>query len=105
MSTTLGRALVGIACLALFHAAYSTYEQLSTLKALSRPTSDLPSSIIVEAFLSLITFIVGTVLSTGELKDVTYRGELSHRTIDDADAKMGFMKLSLRGKAIFGDGL
>ncbi|WVQ86710.1 hypothetical protein IAS59_000424 [Cryptococcus gattii] len=103
MSKLIGKLLVCLACLTLFHAAFSTYEHLSILKALSRPESGVPSSIVIEAFVSLICFIVGIVYITGELKDVTYRGELAHRTIDDSDARMGFMRLSKRGKAIFGD--
>ncbi|ADV21788.1 hypothetical protein I305_01838 [Cryptococcus gattii E566] len=96
MSKLIGKLLVCLACLTLFH-------DLSILKALSRPESGVPSSIVIEAFVSLICFIVGIVYITGELKDVTYRGELAHRTIDDSDARMGFMRLSKRGKAIFGD--
>ena len=61
------------------------------------------------------------------LKDITYRGELSkrsvlahtlgprtsdlltlleltlYRSIDDSDSRMGFMRLSARGRALFGD--
>ncbi|WWD18327.1 hypothetical protein CI109_102777 [Kwoniella shandongensis] len=103
MTQVLGQALVGIACLALLHAAFSTYEHLSILKALSRPTTTLPTSIIVEALVSLLLFIPGIALASGPLKDVTYRGELAKRSIDDADARMGFIRLSKRGKALFGD--
>ncbi|KAL0255616.1 hypothetical protein I308_100421 [Cryptococcus tetragattii IND107] len=103
MSKLIGKLLVCLACLTLFHAAFSTYEHLSILKTLSRPESGVPPSIVTEAFVSLICFTVGIVYTAGELKDVTYRGELAHRTIDDSDARMGFMRLSKRGKAIFGD--
>ncbi|KAK8858437.1 hypothetical protein IAR55_002664 [Kwoniella newhampshirensis] len=103
MSQILGRVLVGVALLAVLHAAFSTYEHLSILKALSRPTTSLPTSIVVEALASLLLFIPGIALASGPLKDVTYRGELAKRSIDDADARMGFMRLSKRGKALFGD--
>jgi len=69
---------------------------LSTQKALSRPSSSLPASvsdimdvcrhkeddlpqIIAEALIALIMFLPGTALSMAPLKDVTYRGELSSR--------------------------
>ncbi|WVW84479.1 hypothetical protein I302_106513 [Kwoniella bestiolae CBS 10118] len=103
MSKILGQALVVIAVLALVHAAFSTYEHLSTLKALSRPTGTLPTSIILEALISLGLFIPGIALSSDSLEDVTYRGELAKRSIDEQDARMGFMVLSKRGRAIFGD--
>lgn len=73
-----------------------TYADLSTQKALSRPSSSLPTSvsnilevfrhkedylpqIIAEALIALIMFLPGTALSMAPLKDVTYRGELSSR--------------------------
>nr|XP_019045838.1 hypothetical protein I302_06229 [Kwoniella bestiolae CBS 10118]OCF24768.1 hypothetical protein I302_06229 [Kwoniella bestiolae CBS 10118] len=96
MSKILGQALVVIAVLALVH-------DLSTLKALSRPTGTLPTSIILEALISLGLFIPGIALSSDSLEDVTYRGELAKRSIDEQDARMGFMVLSKRGRAIFGD--
>nr|XP_018262578.1 uncharacterized protein I303_05595 [Kwoniella dejecticola CBS 10117]OBR84736.1 hypothetical protein I303_05595 [Kwoniella dejecticola CBS 10117] len=132
MSKVVGQVLVVVAILALVHAAFSTYERmsfhtltsssdhnqlidercviddywvtdLSTLKALSRPTTSLPTSIIVEALISLGLFIPGIALSSDSLEDVTYRGELAKRSIDDQDARMGFMIPSKRGRAIFGD--
>ncbi|WVR06217.1 hypothetical protein IAU60_003247 [Kwoniella sp. DSM 27419] len=103
MSKVLGQVLTGVAVLALLHAAFSTYEHLSTLKAVSRPTSSLPLSIIAEAIISLLLFVPGIALASDKLEDVTYRGELAKRNIDDADARMAFMVPSRRGKALFGD--
>ena len=77
-----------------------TILDLSTQKALSRPSSSLPTSvsvwlktqpylnrytkltriqIVAEALIALIIFLPGTALSMAPLKDVTYRGELSKR--------------------------
>ena len=77
-----------------------TILDLSTEKALSRPSSSLPTSvsvwlktqpylkrylkltriqIVAEALIALIIFLPGTALSMAPLKDVTYRGELSKR--------------------------
>ncbi|KAL7423134.1 hypothetical protein Q5752_002434 [Cryptotrichosporon argae] len=103
MSRALGRGLCVLACALLLHAAFSTYEHLSTLKALSRPSGRLPTSIVVEAIVALLVFPPGTALATAPLQDVTYRGELAKRSIDDADARMGFMRPSERGRALFGD--
>nr|XP_019000855.1 uncharacterized protein I203_06497 [Kwoniella mangroviensis CBS 8507]OCF64316.1 hypothetical protein I203_06497 [Kwoniella mangroviensis CBS 8507] len=96
MSKIIGQVLVVVAVLALVH-------DLSTLKALSRPTGSLPASIILEALISLGLFIPGIALSSDSLEDVTYRGELAKRSIDDQDAKMAFMIPSKRGRAIFGE--
>jgi hypothetical protein len=79
-----------------FYVPTNTYTDLSTQKALSRPSSSLPTSvsdilnvsglneehlpqIIAEALIALIMFLPGTALSMAPLKDVTYRGELSSR--------------------------
>ncbi|KAK1925306.1 magnesium transporter [Papiliotrema laurentii] len=104
--SVLGKALVAISCIALLHAAFSTYEHLSTLKALSgdrAASASLPTSIIVEALVALVLFLPGTALASASLEDVTYRGEMAKRSIDDSDARMGFMRLSSRGRALFGD--
>ncbi|WRT67619.1 uncharacterized protein IL334_004591 [Kwoniella shivajii] len=103
MTKVVGQVLVVVAVLTLVHAAFSTYEYLSTLKALSRPATSLPASIIVEALVSLGLFIPGIALSSEKLEDVTYRGELAKRSINDQNANMAFMIPSKRGKAIFGD--
>ncbi|KAK4687761.1 membrane magnesium transporter 1, partial [Tremellales sp. Uapishka_1] len=124
MSKLLGQVLVGISVLAIAHAAFSTYEctvfstyaeydscskltlcptDLSTLKALARPSSSLPYSIIIEAVLALLLFLPGTALATPALEDVTYRGEMAKRTLEDHDARIGFMTFSARGRSLFGD--
>ncbi|WOO85156.1 uncharacterized protein LOC62_06G008656 [Vanrija pseudolonga] len=103
MSSSLGKLLATVAVVALFHAAFSTYEYLSTLKALGRPAGALPTSIVIEAFVALGLFLPAVALATPALEDVTYRGELAKRSPDDADARMGFARLSARGRALFGD--
>ncbi|KAL1410323.1 hypothetical protein Q8F55_004330 [Vanrija albida] len=101
MSTSLGKLLATVAVVALFHATDLT--DLSTLKALGRPAGALPTSIVIEAFVALGLFLPAVALSTPPLEDVTYRGELAKRSPDDADARMGFARLSARGRALFGD--
>ncbi|WVO13691.1 hypothetical protein L204_101312 [Cryptococcus depauperatus] len=103
MSATVGCIFVAVACVALFHDAFSTYEYLSTMKTLGKSPLKLPFSIIAEAFFSLFTFIIGIVMASRELKDITYRGELAHRAIDDHDVRTEFIRLSKRGKILFGD--
>ncbi|CAK9787127.1 hypothetical protein CC85DRAFT_302819 [Cutaneotrichosporon oleaginosum] len=99
----LASALVALASIALLHAAFSAYEYLSALKALGQPGASLPTSIIAEALVSLVIFIPAITLAYPALQDVTFRGELAKRTPDDMDARMGFMRLSARGAALFGD--
>ena len=76
---------------------------------------ELIAQVAVEAIAALLLFLPGTALATSSLRDVTYRGELEDkwainknttadtRAIDDRDARMGFMGLSTRGRALFGD--
>lgn len=59
--------------------------------------------IVVEALVALLLFLPGTALVAAPLEDVTYRGELARRSVDDSDAGMPFMRLSIRGRALFGD--
>nr|ODN95442.1 plasma membrane protein [Cryptococcus depauperatus CBS 7855] len=73
------------------------------MKTLGKSPLKLPFSIIAEAFFSLFTFIIGIVMASRELKDITYRGELAHRAIDDHDVRTEFIRLSKRGKILFGD--
>jgi len=67
----------------VLHAAYSTYEHLSRLKALGRPEGELPFDIIVEVLLSLVLGIVGANFGNdSELKDISWRTELRKRPIE-----------------------
>ncbi|RSH84399.1 uncharacterized protein EHS24_005919 [Apiotrichum porosum] len=100
---SIARALVVASALLLLHAAFSAYEHLSTLKALGRTATSLPTSISLEALGALVLFLPAIALATQPLEDVTYRGEMAKRSPDDADACAGFMRLSARGKALFGD--
>ncbi|KAI0288405.1 magnesium transporter [Russula brevipes] len=99
----LGRLLLTIATVALFHAAYSTYEHLSHSKALGRPEGSLPSSIVLESLVALFLGIVGACLKAPPLKEITWASEMRTRTIDDMDSRMGFANFETRGK-ILGQG-
>ncbi|KAN0130939.1 magnesium transporter [Lactarius tabidus] len=96
----LGRLILGVAMVALFHAAFSTYEHLSHLKALGRPESSLPSSIVLESLLALFLGIVGACVKAPPLKEITWASEMRTRTIDDMDARMGFANFVTRGNVL-----
>ncbi|KAF8475141.1 magnesium transporter [Russula ochroleuca] len=96
----LGRLLLTIATVALFHAAFSTYEQLSHWKALGKPEKSLPSSIVFESLVALFLGITGACLKAPALKEITWASEMKTRTIDDMDARMGFANFVTRGKVL-----
>ncbi|PAV20129.1 hypothetical protein PNOK_0506300 [Pyrrhoderma noxium] len=85
-----GRTLLTVAILLLLHAAYSTYEHLSHLKALGRPEGALPQDIVIEAFVSLVIGILGASLNAPELKEITWRSEMRKRKIDEMDSRLSF---------------
>jgi len=98
--TMLGRLLLTIAIVALFHAAFSTYEHLSQWKALGEPEKSLPSSIVFESLVALSLGIIGACLKAPALKEITWASEMRTRTIDDMDARMGFANFVTRGKVL-----
>ncbi|KAF8323507.1 uncharacterized protein EI90DRAFT_2385695 [Cantharellus anzutake] len=81
MVRTLGRSLLTVAVLALLHAAFSTYEYLSQLKALDKLTVSrhLPSNIVIELYVALLTFILGATLNSPPLRGITWASEMSTR--------------------------
>ncbi|TDL23634.1 hypothetical protein BD410DRAFT_786869 [Rickenella mellea] len=99
----LGRLLLVVATATLLHAAFSTYEHLSHLKALGRPEGSLPQDIVVEALVSLLLGLVGASLAAPELKEITWRSEMKKRKIDEMDARMGFASWTHRGNLLFAE--
>ncbi|KAF9045659.1 hypothetical protein BDZ89DRAFT_1058634 [Hymenopellis radicata] len=93
-----GRAFLLIATLALFHAAFSTYEHLSHLKAMERPEGQLPQDIIIEAFVALFLGILGASLNAPPLKEITWASEMNKRSIDEMESRPGFASYINRGK-------
>ncbi|KAH9888806.1 hypothetical protein C8Q73DRAFT_166506 [Cubamyces lactineus] len=79
VSEMLGQLMLIVATIALLHAAYSTYEHLSHLKALGRPEGTLPNDILLEAFASLFFAIVGATFHSPPLREVTWRSEMKRR--------------------------
>nr|GAT45755.1 predicted protein [Mycena chlorophos] len=98
----LGALLLGIATLAVFHTAFSTYEHLSHMKALGRPEGQLPIDIILEALIALVLGIVGASLNVPKLKDITWAAEMQTRKIDDVDSRLSFASYVNRGRNVFG---
>ncbi|THG97252.1 hypothetical protein EW026_g4711 [Hermanssonia centrifuga] len=76
-----GDILLLIAAFAVLHAAFSTYEHLSLLKALGRPEGALPVDIIVEALVALVLGTLGATIRTPELREVTWRSEMKKRYV------------------------
>ncbi|KZS94487.1 hypothetical protein SISNIDRAFT_484703 [Sistotremastrum niveocremeum HHB9708] len=95
------KSLLFAASLILLHAAYSTYEHMSQLKALGRPEDRLPLDIIIESILALATGIIGATLNSAELKEITWASEMKNRNIDEMDSRLGFANFNNKGKIFF----
>ncbi|KAM5534655.1 hypothetical protein V8D89_011667 [Ganoderma adspersum] len=93
----LGGLILLVATVALLHAAYSTYEHLSHLKALGRPEGALPNDIVVEAVIALVLAIVGAAVRSPSLREVTWRSEMKRRALEEeGDPRMSFDKFLQR---------
>ncbi|KAI0654055.1 hypothetical protein C8Q70DRAFT_926507 [Cubamyces menziesii] len=93
----LGQLMLIVATIALLHAAYSTYEHLSHLKALGRPEGTLPNDILLEAFASLFLAIVGATVRSPPLREVTWRSEMKHRAQEEEeDPRLSFASFAQR---------
>ncbi|KAF9038460.1 membrane magnesium transporter-domain-containing protein [Panaeolus papilionaceus] len=92
-----GRVFLLIATLGILHAAFSTYEHLSQLKALERPEGPIPPDIAVETLVALVLGILGACLNAPPLKDITWSSEMRKHTIDQMDSRLGFASYVNRG--------
>ncbi|CAK5267731.1 unnamed protein product [Mycena citricolor] len=81
----LATALLLVSTVAILHAAFSTYEHLSHLKAIGRPEGSLPFDIVLEAFFALILGTVGASLNAPKLKEITWAAEMRNRFDDRRD--------------------
>ncbi|KAI9456945.1 magnesium transporter [Boletus coccyginus] len=94
-----GRIFLILATVLLLHAAYSTYEHLSRLKALGKPEGSLPLNTVYESVFALILGTLGASLNAPPLKDITWASEMKKRSIDDMDSRLGFANYHSRGKS------
>ncbi|CCM02577.1 uncharacterized protein FIBRA_04680 [Fibroporia radiculosa] len=101
----LGGLFLLVATFAMLHAAFSTYEHLSYLKALGRPEGALPPDIVLEAMSALVLGIVGAAIRSPALREVTWRGEMKRRTIDDQHPGMSFATFTQRAGFISSPGV
>ncbi|PCH44438.1 hypothetical protein WOLCODRAFT_76290 [Wolfiporia cocos MD-104 SS10] len=86
----LGTALLVLSIVAILHAAFSTYEHLTHLKALGRPEGSLPQDTVYEALIAVVFGIVGAALRTPELREVTWRSEMKRRSAEEQDTRLSF---------------
>ncbi|CDZ98507.1 Magnesium transporter [Phaffia rhodozyma] len=85
------------------HAAYSAYEYLGHLKALDRPETTLPLSIKSEATLALLVFLLAHLQDAASLKKIGWSDRMQKLSIDETDAKGGFIQLRNRGSQLFSE--
>ncbi|KAI0358045.1 hypothetical protein OH77DRAFT_1378422, partial [Trametes cingulata] len=93
----LGQLMLLVATIALLHAAYSTYEHLSHLKALGRPEGSLPNDIVLETVAALFLAIVGATVRSPPLREVTWRSEMKRRAQEEEeDPRLSFSLFAQR---------
>ncbi|ESK96516.1 hypothetical protein Moror_7024 [Moniliophthora roreri MCA 2997] len=95
-----GRFVLLVAILIVLHAAFSTYEHLSHLKALGKPEGFLPQDIVLEAIVGLALGVLGASLNAPALKGITWASEMRKRSIDEMDSRTGFGSFVNRGRRI-----
>jgi len=95
----LGKILLVLASIIVLHAAFSTYEHLSHLKALGKPEGSLPADIVFEALIALVVGVLGASLNAPPLKDITWQSEMKKRSIDEMDSRLGFASFVNRGRS------
>jgi hypothetical protein len=98
-TTMFARLLLCLAALIVFHAAYSTYEYVSHLKALGRPETSLPTDIVLEAYIGMLLGIVAASLNAPPLREITWASEMHKRTIDEMDSRMTLANFVPRGRS------
>ncbi|KAL0568183.1 hypothetical protein V5O48_013805 [Marasmius crinis-equi] len=96
----LGRLTLSLAIIIVFHAAFSTYEHLSHLKALGKPEGSIPQDIVLEALVGMALGILGATLNAPPLKGITWASEMKKRSVDEMDARGGFASYVGRGKHV-----
>ncbi|KAH0582971.1 hypothetical protein H2248_010864 [Termitomyces sp. 'cryptogamus'] len=97
---SLGQFFLLLATLSILHAAYSSYEHLSHLKALGRPEGSLPRSIVIETLVGMVLGILGASLNAPQLKEITWASEMRKHTIDEMDSRLSFANFVTRGRNI-----
>lgn len=85
----------------IFHAAFSTYEHLSYLKALERPEGPIPKDILAETLIAVVLGILGASLNAPPLKEITWASEMRKRSVDEMDSRLGFASYIHRGRSLF----
>ncbi|KAF8906265.1 magnesium transporter [Gymnopilus junonius] len=101
----LGRVFLLLATIGIFHAAFSTYEHLSHLKALERPEGPIPQDIVFETIIALFLGILGACLNTPPFKEITWSSEMRKHKIDEMDSRLGFASYVNRGKQMISTSL
>lgn len=91
-----GNILLTAAVLMMLHAAFSTYEHLSLLKAAGKPEGAVPADIIVETMISLVLGVFAATIRSPELKEITWRSEMKKRPLDEIDSRMSFATFARR---------
>ncbi|KAI0339441.1 hypothetical protein BDW22DRAFT_1361479 [Trametopsis cervina] len=91
-----GNALLTIAFVLLLHAAFSTYEHFSLLKAAGRPEGSLPLDIVAETLVAMVIGVIAAAVRSPELREITWRSEMKKRPLDEIDPRLSFANFARR---------
>ncbi|EJU03784.1 hypothetical protein DACRYDRAFT_105940 [Dacryopinax primogenitus] len=103
-NAAIGQILLAVSIFGLLHSAFSSYEQLSKMKAASDPVQLPAIDVMAEAVISLVVFTFGAAFWSPELKPNTWAAEMAHRTIDQMNSRPGFARIGHRGRFLPGKG-
>ncbi|KAF9434246.1 Membrane magnesium transporter 1 [Entomortierella beljakovae] len=96
-----GRFIILVGFLLLFHSGYSTFEHLSYLKAIDGHESGLPLDIMIELISSVALFGLGIVLVADDFKEILMETEMAKQSIESLDSRPSFYAFNHRGRAVF----
>ncbi|KAG0139322.1 hypothetical protein CROQUDRAFT_70240 [Cronartium quercuum f. sp. fusiforme G11] len=98
----LNRILILVGSGLFFNSAYSIYFERIVLHSGATWEYTPSTKLISQMGISFILLIIGTILSSPPLKDIHWKTQLKQRSIDEFDAKMGFINLNNRGHLLYG---
>ncbi|CAO1632777.1 unnamed protein product [Parajaminaea phylloscopi] len=98
----IGKPLILVGAILFLHAAYSTYEHSSIAKTVGLSQAKVPLDITIETAVSLLVLVVGLLLSSHPLREITWAAEMQKRSIDEIEAKTNFATFNHRGPFLFG---
>ena len=101
MSVSVGKFLVVVGLLALFHAAYSAAQHRAYLRMTEQEFTRLPLDILSQTLFGLLLTCFGVSTVVGTFKEIRAVADLEKRTWDSVNSRTSFYVFNHRGKKFF----